>query len=172
MQIVLNLLIILIAFILQNTVGVYFKLGPVSPDITLIALVSIAFIESQLSSIYSGFLAGFLKDLVSLRGFGVNTLTHTLLGYLAGGLDSSLVSNILFLIPVVFIITLVSQFFYVGIAFLVGYQVDYLFWQYAFIVAFYNGLISPFIYLPIKIFYQKFTLKQKVMGIEDGQKKA
>ena len=171
MQLAFNFLIIIIAFILQNTVGVYLKMGVVVPDITLIALVGIAFLEDQVQGISSGFLAGFLKDLVSLRGFGVSTLTHTLLGYIGGGMDSVLISNFFLLMVVVAAVTIISQFLYMGIAFLVGYQVDYLFWRYAILAAIYNALISPLVYLPINAAYLKLDSRSQMPGIKDGQKK-
>jgi len=170
-QLAFNLLIIVIAFILQNTIGVYLKVGAVAPDIVLIALVGIAFLENQIQGVSSGFLAGFLKDLSSLRGFGVSTLTHTLIGYVGGGMDSALISNFFLLMAVAAAVSVVSQFLYMGIAFLVGYQIDYLFWRYAILAAFYNALISPFIYLPINAVYLKLASRSQMPGIKDGQKK-
>lgn len=173
MQTALDLLVILIAFVIQNTFGIYLKLGPVTPDITLIALLSIAVLRSRLSSTSSGFFGGLLKDLVSIRGFGVNTLTHTLIGYLAGAIEATVISGSLILMLIVAIASIASHFLYVAVAFMVSYQIDYLFWKSAFIAAFYNALISPLVYLPINSFYLR--LVNRVGGIEiekDGQKKA
>lgn len=173
MQIGISFLVILIAFLLQNTVGIYIKLGSVTPDFVLIALLSISFIKDELASTSSGFFAGLLKDLISMRGFGVNTLTHTLIGYFAGAVEATAISSSLILIIAVAITTLASSLLYVAIAFLVSYQIDYLFWKGALIGTFYNALISPLVYLPINSFYLRLANKASGMEIvRDGQKKA
>lgn len=171
MKILLNILVLSLAFFLQNTAGVYFKIGAVVPDVTLVSLICIAFIEGQFAGTASGFFAGVLKDLISLRGFGVNALTHTLIGYLSGAFETSVIKNSLILMLVVAGATLAAQVFYVGIAFLLNYQIDYLFFSYALLAALYNALISPFIYAAIKFFYQQVINRKQVLEIKDGQKK-
>ncbi|TET55178.1 MAG: rod shape-determining protein MreD [Actinobacteria bacterium] len=164
MRFVFYFIVIISAFILHNTVGAFFKLGKVVPDVTLIALVSIALIENQAAGASSGFLAGLLKDLISLRGFGVNAFTHTLIGYVAGIIEASIISNILAFMLLVFGFTILSNFFYMMVAFLVSYQIDYLFWWYALIAAFYNALISPLVYLPVVYAYNKLLTRSSVTG--------
>ena len=171
-QLGINFLFLLIAFLLQNTAGVYFKIGVVVPDITLVTLICIAFIEGQLPATAAGFIAGLLKDLVSIRGFGVNALTHTLIGFLAGSFETGFITSSFILMGIVAIATLVGQLFYVGIAFMLNYQIDYLFWRYALLADIYNALISPLIYLAVNIFYQKVLNRKQVVELKDGQKKA
>ncbi len=164
----INFIFLITAFLLQNTVGVYFKIGVVVPDITLVVLISVAFIEGQMPATAAGFVAGLLKDLVSVRGFGVNALTHTIIGYIAGAFETNIISNTLILMIMVAAATLVSQFFYVFIAFMLSYQIDYLFWGYAVLAAIYNAIISPFIYFAVNAFYQKFLNRKQLSEFSDG----
>lgn len=167
-QFSLNALVLIVAFSLHNTAGIYFKIGGVVPDITLIALISISFIEGQIAGMATGFFAGILKDLIHLRGFGVNALTHTLIGYFAGAFETSMIANSYILMLIVGIATLISEALYVSIAFLLSYQIDAMFWRYALLAAVYNALISPFIYMAINFFYQKTVRKRSLEKIKNG----
>lgn len=166
-----NSSVIVVAFLLQNTAGIYFKIGAVVPDFTLVCLVCISLIEGQIPGTVTGFFAGLIKDLVALRGFGVNALTHTIIGYIGGAIESNLISNSIVLMFLVAAATIVSQILYFAVAFIFNYQIDYLFWRYTFLSAAYNALISPFIYMAVNLFYERFTTKKQLAGLKNGQKK-
>ncbi len=164
----LNALVLIVAFLLHNTAGIYFKVGGVVPDITLIALISISFIEGQVAGMATGFFAGLFKDLINLRGFGINVLTHTLIGYFAGAFETSMITNSYMLMLIVGIASFISQVLYVGVAFLMSYQIDAMVWRFAIMAALYNALISPLIYLVINYFYQKTIRKNSLEKIKNG----
>lgn len=79
-----SLLIVLALLLLQNTFVPLLALGGIVPDLVIIWLVYTALRRGQVETTVSGFLAGFLQDLVSTQFFGLAALSKTIAGFLAG----------------------------------------------------------------------------------------
>lgn len=152
-----NFLIIIIAFILQNTIMQYFSIFGFKPDLVLVAVVCFSFLEGQVIGSANGFISGVFQDLVSLRGFGINTLSLTIVGYASGLIEQTVFAGNLFLvIPAVAIATIINEALYLIFAFLVGYQIHLPLFRIILFGAVYNGLLSAVVFTLLSRFWQRF----------------
>ncbi|RJQ31453.1 MAG: rod shape-determining protein MreD [Actinobacteria bacterium] len=158
MRLFYNYLVVAIAFLIQVAVMPYFRVFGIIPDIVLVTVVCFSFIEGQLAGGLNGFFGGVLQDLISLRGFGVNALSYTIVGYGSGLFEQTLFAGNLFLVvPAVAIATIASHFLYVWLAFLVGYQIHLSFFGTTIPTAIYNGLLSVVVFIPLSKFWGRFV---------------
>lgn len=150
MPIFWGIILIIVTYVLQTSVVSYFRIFQVQPDLMLILVLSYAFFKGPRSGATTGFFGGLIEDLVSLRGFGINALSRTIVGYLSGLLEKTVfVGNIYLFILVVVAMTLVNQLVYMGLIFIVGYTVPFtlVLWRFALPSALYTGLVASFLYL-------------------------
>ncbi|MDI6799359.1 MAG: rod shape-determining protein MreD [Actinomycetota bacterium] len=68
----------------------YLRIFGVGPDLILVTVSIIGFLEGQNLGAISGFLGGLLQDLAGSRVVGLSSLTKTITGYLAGSMKSGL----------------------------------------------------------------------------------
>jgi len=121
----------------------------VQPDLILILTIAYAFVDGQAFGSAIGFFGGLLQDLTLSRNIGLNALSKTIVGYLAGSMERLIFIESIFLpLVAIFLATLVSQTLYAGLAFLLGFEVSFkaVFRNLIFPSAMYNSLISVFIY--------------------------
>ena len=76
--------LVVICFILQNTVLKLFKFGAVSPNILLIITASLGFVGGRREGMFVGVICGLFADIFYGHLFGYYTLLYTLIGYTNG----------------------------------------------------------------------------------------
>lgn len=62
---------------------------PVLPDLVLLVIVYVSFMNSSTTGVTVGFISGLLLDFLSASPIGLNTFTKTLTGFIAGKFSGS-----------------------------------------------------------------------------------
>jgi len=62
---------------------------PVLPDLVLLVIVYVSFMNSSTTGVTVGFISGLLLDFLSAAPIGLNTFTKTLTGFIAGKFSGS-----------------------------------------------------------------------------------
>ncbi len=148
MQIIIGLIIIF-AVVLQTTLVNYLAVLRVKPDLLLMIVLYIGFKSGPLRGELSGFLSGLLEDIFSGNLIGINALSKTILGNLAGlGRDKLAFENLITQIVVTFLATSIYAFllfllktFFLnrGISFVATIK-------YGVIASFYNAILAVFVF--------------------------
>lgn len=144
-----DFLVLLVSFILQTTLVPQLRVMGTQPDLVLIVVVSYGFIKGPAVGSAAGFIGGLLQDLFAIRSVGLNALSKTIVGYLAGLMERTIFAkNILLPVLAIFFASLLSNTIYVGTAFLLGEQMisRVTFFNIILPSAVYNSLVSLFIY--------------------------
>ena len=76
--------LVVVCFILQNTVLKAFELGAVAPNLLLIITASFGFIGGRKEGMYMGVICGLFVDIFYGQLFGYYILLYTLIGYANG----------------------------------------------------------------------------------------
>ena len=84
MRILATSLMIFISFILQSTVFGYVEFFGIRPNTTLIIVVSVALLRSDVEGAVTGFFAGLLQDIVFGWAIGLNALLYMCIGAVCG----------------------------------------------------------------------------------------
>ncbi len=156
--------LLLIAFLVQITLGSLLSIRGVQPDFILIVVVLSAFIEGPVTGALSGFVGGLMLDLVSIRNLGLGALCKTLVGYVAGLVKQTILAEKIFLpMFAIFLVTLIDKLIFMGVSFLIGsvYPLKEIFWSQIIPAAIYNSLLIPFIY---HLFLKLEQFKEKLTG--------
>ena len=83
-----TLLMFVIAFAVQSTIGDWLKILGVGPDFILIFIVSVALRFGAGAGCFWGFLAGFTLDVYApVEWLGANTIAMTIVGFAVGQLE-------------------------------------------------------------------------------------
>lgn len=151
---------LLIAFLIQATLVVHFKIGQAQPDVVLIVVVTLAFLDGALAGTAAGFAGGLLTDLLPKPYMGLSALSKLIVGYLAGLLERTVaMESMLFPIVAVFVASLADRLFYSAfLFFFLGERIHLvsIFFQIIVPSAIYSAVIAPLIYFPIlKLFSPK-----------------
>lgn len=77
-------LLVVVCFILQNTVLKALELGAISPNLLLIITAAFGFIGGRKEGMYMGVTCGLFVDIFYGQLFGYYTLLYTLIGYANG----------------------------------------------------------------------------------------
>ena len=77
-------LIVVVCFIIQNTVLKSIDFGAVSPNLLLIITAGFGFVGGRKEGMYVGFFCGLFADVFYGHLFGYYTLLYTLIGYANG----------------------------------------------------------------------------------------
>lgn len=131
----------------------------ITPDLVLIALVYIAVSEGRIFGSVTGFIAGFIIDLLSGSFLGLTALAYSVTGFVAGGFlteGDKYLSKMNFLI-IIFLGSMISNFLYYLIYFQ-GLSLNFIeiFSKYILTTSTYTTLVS-IIYI---IFPRKKVLKE------------
>lgn len=78
------LIVVILCFILQNTILKYLSFGVISPNLLLVLTASIGFIGGRNEGMFIGFFCGLFTDVFYGQLFGYYTLLYTLIGYANG----------------------------------------------------------------------------------------
>lgn len=77
-------LVVIGLLLLQTTFIPLISIGSYLPDLFIIWLTTVALRRGQIEATISGFAIGLLQDIVSLKFFGLMTLSKTATGFVAG----------------------------------------------------------------------------------------
>jgi rod shape-determining protein MreD len=81
MKIIRNVLIIVLALLLQSTLLVRFSFWDIKPDLAMMVLLFLVSSSGQMESVLYGFLIGFIQDVYSPEALGINSFTMSLIGF-------------------------------------------------------------------------------------------
>lgn len=88
-----TLLMFVIAFAVQSTIGDWLKILGVGPDFILIFIVSVALRFGAGTGCFWGFLAGFTLDVYApVEWLGANTIAMTIVGFAVGQLEEHILT--------------------------------------------------------------------------------
>ena len=81
------------AMILQQTLVRWIAIGPIRPDLTLIALTALALRYGPVAGLYAGMGLGLLQDVYAIEALGANALAKCLAGYALGFFEERVVKS-------------------------------------------------------------------------------
>ena len=81
---IVELVIILLFFVLQITLGRVVSIGGIKPNLLIILPVMLGFLNGRNEGMFVGFFAGLLYDMNASVLFGFSALVYTYIGYFAG----------------------------------------------------------------------------------------
>ncbi len=144
---IISLLIFIPVLIIQTTVVPLISIGQTVPDLILILLVYYSISEGQIYGTLLGFVYGFCFDLVTGSLLGSTMIAKTVAGFVAGYFSSENKIDIYLMFfnfgLIVFLSALVDQIIYSFFsAFDISSNVLLIFFQNAFLPAFYTALLS------------------------------
>lgn len=100
--------LLVFALILQTTVVRLISIGPIKPDLVIIALVIVALRTGPLVGLYSGLIIGLIQDIYSIEHLGAHALSMSLVGYLMGLFFNE---GIIRIVPLTKVLVLAAAFF-------------------------------------------------------------
>ena len=143
---------LLAALVLQSTLLQQLTFLGVTPQLALIVVVSLAFLEGERVGIVSGFAAGLLLDLqLPEQGtvVGITALLYVLLGYGVGAMRQYSISESVWApVLTVALVSAVSEFAYAALSIMLGQRWVSLTYtaKVAGLVVLYNTLLTPFVF--------------------------
>ncbi|MFN3871455.1 MAG: rod shape-determining protein MreD [Ignavibacterium sp.] len=147
---IISLIIFIPVLIIQTTVVPLISIGEVVPDLILILLVYYSITEGQIYGTVLGFIYGFCFDLVTGSLLGSAMIAKTVSGFVAGYFSSENKVDIYLMFfnfgLIVFLAALVDQIIYSFFsAFDISSNIFLIFFQNAFLPAFYTALLGMII---------------------------
>lgn len=147
---IISILIFIPVLIIQTTVVPLVSIGEVVPDLILILLVYYSMTEGQIYGTVLGFIYGLFFDLVTGSLLGSTMIAKTVAGFVAGYFSSENKVDIYLMFfnfgLIVFLAALVDQIIYSFFsAFDISSNILMIFFQNAFLPAFYTALLSMII---------------------------
>jgi rod shape-determining protein MreD len=152
---VYTLLALVICILLQSTVFRYIALRGVRPDLALLVLVFVSMRRGSMVGQVSGFLSGFLEDLMNVSPLGFHSLMRAVIGYLYGLLSGNVFIDP-FLMPIVLAVVatllkgvlagIVSAIFGIAASGFITFTGR------IWIEVGYNGVIAPFLFALLNLF--------------------
>lgn len=147
---IISILIFIPVLIIQTTVVPLVSIGEVVPDLILILLVYYSITEGQIYGTVLGFIYGLFFDLVTGSLLGSTMIAKTVAGFVAGYFSSENKVDIYLMFfnfgLIVFLAALVDQIIYSFFsAFDISTNILMIFFQNAFLPAFYTALLSMII---------------------------
>jgi rod shape-determining protein MreD len=150
------------ALVIQSTILVELTFLGVTPQLGLIVVVSLAFLEGERVGVVTGFLAGLLLDLqLPEQGaiVGITPLIYVLLGYAVGSMRQySLSESVWAPVFTVTVASAIAEFSYAGLAIILGQRWVSLAYtaKVAGLVILYNTLLTPFVFPFVKRLSTRF----------------
>lgn len=135
---------------------------PVVPDLVLIVLIYVSFMNNAALGCTIGFISGFLLDFLSAAPIGLNAFTKTITGYIAGkfsgkyNLDSFIIPFLMAVVATVLkavTVGVLSWFF--GKTIVIFRLTESIFW----LEALFNGLCAPVLFSLLRLFPSLFLIK-------------
>jgi rod shape-determining protein MreD len=153
--------LVVAALVIQSTVLEQLTFLGVTPQLVLIVVVSLAYLDGPRVGIVTGFAAGLLLDLQLPEGaiVGISPLIYVMLAYAVGALSDYQISESV-LIPVmsVTVVSAVAEFGYAGLAIILGQRWVSLTYtaKIAGLVVLYNTLLAPFVFPIVRRISDRF----------------
>ena len=144
--------LVLAALVIQSTVLEQVTILGVTPQLALIVVVSLAYLDGERVGIVTGFFAGLLLDLqLPDQGavVGITPLIYVLLGYGVGSLRQySLSESVWAPVFTVTVVSAISEFSYASLSIILGEPWVSLSYtaEVAGLVVLYNTLLTPFVF--------------------------
>ena len=82
------------ALLIQQTLIRWVSLGPVRPDLTLIALMLLALRRGPVAGLYAGVLLGLVQDVYAFETLGASVLSNCLVGYALGFFEEKVIKSL------------------------------------------------------------------------------
>lgn len=147
---IISIIIFIPILIIQTTVVPLISVGEVVPDLILILLVYYSITEGQIYGTILGFVYGFCFDLITGSLLGSTIIAKTVAGFVAGYFSSENKIDIYLMFfnfgLIVFLAALIDQIIYSFFsAFDISSNIFLIFFQNAFLPAFYTALLSMII---------------------------
>lgn len=109
------------ALVLQVAVAPHLAIGSVVPNVFLLVVITLAFIEGRSAGAAAGFAAGLLFDLLGTGPVGAAALVFAVTGYIAGSLSEHMFAEgWLMPLTVVFAASLSAEIAYAGVLGVLG----------------------------------------------------
>lgn len=146
------IVLLISGWLIQSTLVPYISVGKAMPDLVLILIATYSFLEGPTPGGFAGFSGGVLQDLLLVRSFGLNILSKTVIGYLAGLVERNLFGSARILPTIaMFAVSISSQLIFVFLSFVIGEGIELKPAILNVIIpsALYTGLITFFIFKPI-----------------------
>ena len=144
--------LLILGWLVQITVVPHIAIGRAMPDVILIVIATYGFLEGPMPGSVAGIVGGFLQDLTLIRGFGINIINKTIIGYLAGLVERNLFGSSR-LIPMVamFIVSVISQLIYIALIYIVGDRIVVMTAIIEIVIpsALYTSVVALFLFTPI-----------------------
>jgi rod shape-determining protein MreD len=141
--------LILSALIVQTTIMPHLALFQVVPDLLLVVIICIGFVEGPSAGALAGFGGGLLRDFLLNAPTGLSALAYLSVGYAVGAIRPYVQSSSV-VVPLVgvFAGSIVGNAFYIGLSLLLGVPSEPLsrVVQVLVLSAVYNTLLVPFAY--------------------------
>ena len=160
-------LIVILALALQSTVLAHMTLLGVRPQLVLVVVVSLAYLDGERVGLVAGFAGGLLQDLLlPLSIVGLTALVYSVIGYAVGTLRQYATAEAVWTpVFVVAVASVIAELSYALLAILLGQP-----WvpltvtlQRTGLIVLYNTLLTPFVF-PIVRRVADRVRPQKVYG--------
>ena len=150
-----TLVALVICILLQSTLLHAIELGGVHPDLALLVLIFVSMRRGAMVGQVSGFLSGFLEDLMNVSPLGFHSLMRAVIGFLYGLLSGNVFIDP-FLMPIVLaVLATILKGFLSGIVsaiFGIASSGFIIFSGRIWIETGYNGLVAPFLFALLNLF--------------------
>lgn len=168
MRILTISVIMILTFIFETTLARYIAIFGISPDITILIIVSFAILRYELEGALIGFFAGLLIDLFSGSTLGINALLYLIIGYFSGKpFKEFYAENYFFPLLLVGIATFFYNFAYYVIHFLLRARLD--FFHYFFAIMLPSTLYTMALSVPFYIFI--YLINRKLEAHEKSHRR-
>lgn len=150
---IIGISVIIITIILQSTILSKLSINGIKPDLSLIMIILFSNYEGRMKGQLLGFSSGLVQDFLSLSPLGFNALINTIIGYFSGATSGKIFLDPI-VVPIVFIIIgtfLKSILSFILLSIFVTEKADTIFTGFLFIELGLNIVITPFVYLFLKL---------------------
>ena len=154
--------LVLAALVLQSTVLEQVTFLGVTPQLALIVVAGLAYLNGSRVGVVTGFVAGFLLDLqLPEQGtiVGITPLLYVLLGYGVGAMrEYSLSESVWAPVFTVTVVSAIFEFSYAGLSIIMGQKWVSLTYtaKVAGLVVLYNTLLTPFVFPLVRRISNRF----------------
>ena len=93
-RIALETAILASALLFQQTLIRWISLGSIRPDLTLIALMSLALRRGSIAGLYAGLALGLVQDVYAFDTLGASALSNCLVGYALGFFEDKVIKSL------------------------------------------------------------------------------
>lgn len=136
----------------------------VKPDLMLITIICLSFLNGSEDGIIMGFTGGLLKDIFSVNLLGTNALVKMVIGYISGIIREKIFQQHLIWIVTIatFVFTILNNIliYYLLGVFYSNYDFTEAFRKYLLTHAIINSILAPFIFVNIRkvlIYMQRWS---------------